>query len=72
MSAAALEARIADLQSEDLTAETLKDILGDMLGLEPADYVELTDCLCFKLFDLYVFDEPKTHQTMKDFVEAAE
>ena len=68
--ASALEARVTDLQSEDLSTETLRDILRDMLDLEPADYANVTTDLCFRLFDLQKDSEDEAPKTMNDFVEA--
>jgi len=64
--AIALEARVADLENGSLSTETLRDILCDMLELEPAEYSAIATDLCFKIFDL----TGEIPRTMSDFMEA--
>lgn len=68
---AIIESRILDLEADSLSETTLRDILSDMLELEPAEYANAATDLCFRLLEFANTDlSEDTPKTMKDFLEA--
>jgi hypothetical protein len=69
---AIIEARILDLEADSVSETTLRDILSDMLELEPAAYANAATDLCFRLLEFTNTDSSEdTPKTMKDFLEAS-